>query len=94
MHEAAARPQLLVCHDMMGGYLDDKHPAGADNPEFYSMWHWDCVDIFVYFSHHMVTIPPVGWIAAAHKHGTKVGYSTRRATACKNTMAAVASLIT
>lgn len=30
------------------------------------------VDVFVYFSHHLVTIPPKGWIHAAHKHGVKV----------------------
>lgn len=36
------------------------------------------VDVFVYFSHHLVTIPPKGWIHAAHKHGVKV----RTAVAC------------
>lgn len=30
------------------------------------------MDIFVYFSHHRVTIPPVGWIESAHRHGTLV----------------------
>jgi hypothetical protein len=30
------------------------------------------VDVFVYFSHHLVTVPPPGWIHAAHKHGVKV----------------------
>lgn len=34
--------------------------------------HWWYMDIFVYFSHHLVTIPPVGWINAAHKHGVRV----------------------
>ncbi|CDF32212.1 Endo-beta-N-acetylglucosaminidase GH85 [Chondrus crispus] len=39
------------------------------------MWrfnHWAYVDIFVYFSHYCVTIPPVGYIHAAHKHGALV----------------------
>eukprot|EP00171_Calliarthron_tuberculosum_P014486 IDg14486t1 len=31
--------------------------------------HWAYVDVFVYFSHHRVTIPPVGYIHAAHRHG-------------------------
>lgn len=30
------------------------------------------MDIFVYFSHHRVTIPPVCWIESAHRHGTLV----------------------
>ena len=25
--------------------------------------------MFVYFSHHFVTVPPLGWVRAAHKHG-------------------------
>jgi hypothetical protein len=30
------------------------------------------VDVFVYFSHYFVTIPPKGWIDAAHKNGVVV----------------------
>jgi len=67
------RQQLLVCHDMMGGYLDyESTPQGTADASEYRIWHWDCMDIFVYFSHHLVTIPPAGWIHAAHKHGVKV----------------------
>jgi endo-beta-N-acetylglucosaminidase D len=76
---AAARPKLLVCHDMAGGYHEDRHPAGDTDPGAYALWHWGCVDVFVYFSHHLVTIPPVGWIRAAHRHGVQVrGYTERR----------------
>lgn len=30
------------------------------------------MDLFVYFGHHLVCIPPVGWIAAGHRNGTRV----------------------
>lgn len=38
----------------------------------YTFYHWQYVDIFVYFSHHVVTVPPVGWTNAAHRHGVCV----------------------
>ncbi|KAF8066341.1 ENGASE2 [Scenedesmus sp. PABB004] len=69
-----ARPLLLVCHDMMGGYLDaEARLAGCgDSSRHYRLWHWDAVDAFVYFSHHLVSVPPAGWTHAAHVHGVKV----------------------
>ena len=36
------------------------------------MYHWQLIDIFVYFSHHFVTIPPPCWTNAAHTHGVPV----------------------
>lgn len=57
----------------MGGYADDQYPHGALDANFYTITDWSYIDYFVYFSHHLVTIPPVGWIDAAHKHGVKVG---------------------
>eukprot|EP00049_Salpingoeca_infusionum_P009830 m.167257 g.167257 ORF g.167257 m.167257 type:complete len:220 (-) comp14455_c0_seq6:2124-2783(-) len=67
-------PKLLVCHDMKGGYLDDKYSQGvvgvSETP--YSIYHWHLIDTFVYFSHHLVTLPPCGWIDVAHRNGTKV----------------------
>lgn len=57
---------------MMYGYLDDALLEGGQDPGFFRIWHWHCVDVFVYFSHHFVTVPPPGWIDAAHKSGVKV----------------------
>lgn len=35
-------------------------------------YNWYAIDTFVYFSHHFITVPPYGWIRAAHKHGVKI----------------------
>lgn len=45
---------------------------GTDNHEAYTFYNWAAVDIFCYFSHHFVTVPPLGWINVAHDHGVKV----------------------
>ncbi|XP_030540409.1 cytosolic endo-beta-N-acetylglucosaminidase 1 [Rhodamnia argentea] len=66
------RPRILVCHDMQGGYLDDKWVQGGDNAEAYAIWHWYLMDVFVYFSHNLVTLPPPCWTNAAHRHGVRV----------------------
>jgi hypothetical protein len=70
-----ARRRVLVCHDMEGGYRDDAAPQGGANPDAYALWHWHLVDVFVYFSHYLVTLPPPCWTNAAHLHGVKVCFS-------------------
>eukprot|EP00123_Amoebidium_parasiticum_P006946 comp17765_c0_seq1/m.17793 comp17765_c0_seq1/g.17793 ORF comp17765_c0_seq1/g.17793 comp17765_c0_seq1/m.17793 type:complete len:787 (-) comp17765_c0_seq1:308-2668(-) len=65
--------KLLVCHDMRGGYTGlDRYAQGSDTELSYRIYHWDCVDTFVYFSHRFVSIPPPCWINAAHAHGVPV----------------------
>ncbi|KAJ6900094.1 cytosolic endo-beta-N-acetylglucosaminidase 1-like [Populus alba x Populus x berolinensis] len=66
------RPRVLVCHDMQGGYVDDKWIQGGSNPDAYAIWHWYLIDVFVYFSHNLVTLPPPCWTNTAHRHGVKV----------------------
>lgn len=68
------RPRILVCHDMGGGYVDDKWVQGGSNADAYSIWHWYLMDVFVYFSHSLVTLPPPCWTNTAHKHGVKVNH--------------------
>ena len=64
--------KIMLCHDMMGGYTEsDRYDQGTKDMTSYSVHHWHLLDIFVYFSHHLVTIPPVQWINASHKHGVK-----------------------
>ncbi|EXB29265.1 Cytosolic endo-beta-N-acetylglucosaminidase [Morus notabilis] len=66
------RPRLLVCHDMAGGYGDDKWVQGGTNPEAFDLSHWYLMDVFVYFSHNLVALPPPCWTNTAHLHGVKV----------------------
>ncbi|CAJ1971056.1 unnamed protein product [Sphenostylis stenocarpa] len=65
------RRRILVCHDMAGGYLDDKWVQGGSNADAYAIWHWHLIDVFVYFSHYLVTLPPPSWTNTAHRHGVK-----------------------
>ena len=61
-------PKTLVCHDMMGGYIKDRFIDGLNSEHAdtgYHFDHWSYIDYFCYFSHNFVTIPPIGWIAAA-----------------------------
>ncbi|GMF40802.1 unnamed protein product [Phytophthora lilii] len=66
------RSKLLVCHDMKGGYQEDRFKQGCDDFDAYRFYQWDLVDVFVYFGHALVCPPPSGWIAAGHRHGTRV----------------------
>ena len=45
---------------------------GASSDAPYVFYHWQYIDIFNYFSHNMVTIPPAVWTNAAHRHGVLV----------------------
>ncbi|CAM6125495.1 unnamed protein product [Calypogeia fissa] len=66
------RPRLLACHDLKGGYVDDQWIQGSPNAGAYTLTHWRLLDIFVYFSHKLVTLPPPGWTNTAHRHGVQV----------------------
>ncbi|KAL3203537.1 hypothetical protein MRX96_011908 [Rhipicephalus microplus] len=65
-------PKTIFCHDMDGNYKEDRFIYGTDEAQGYRFHHWQVIDTFIYYSHHMVTIPPPGWITAAHKHAVKV----------------------
>lgn len=66
------RREVFICHDMMGNYLEDRHYNSSKKWDDYRFYHWSGIDYFCYFSHHYITIPPSGWINAAHLHGVKI----------------------
>uniref|UniRef100_A0A914CJ30 Mannosyl-glycoprotein endo-beta-N-acetylglucosaminidase n=1 Tax=Acrobeloides nanus TaxID=290746 RepID=A0A914CJ30_9BILA len=60
---------------MKGGYLEQDKLEGCiltDSCYPYLILHWWSMDIFCYFSHHFITVPPVVWTEQAHKHGVIV----------------------
>lgn len=64
--------QFIVCHDMKNNYLDDKYFQGANESQAFEFFHWQYIDMFIYFSHHFVTIPPETWINAAHENNCRM----------------------
>nr|CAD7588708.1 unnamed protein product [Timema genevievae] len=52
--------------------LSHRFINGSDKFEEYRFFHWAGIDTFVYFSHYLITVPPVVWINAAHLHGVKI----------------------
>jgi len=50
-------------HDMASGYNEM-----ADNDYLMLFQSWEAVDIFVYFSHVRIAIPPLQWTMVAHQH--------------------------
>ncbi|GAA5974606.1 hypothetical protein JCM5350_001215 [Sporobolomyces pararoseus] len=58
--------RLIVCHDYKGGYSEDDEERG------YSFQFWHLCDVYIYFSHHRVSLPPAAVIRTAHRHDTRV----------------------
>ncbi|KAL3274569.1 hypothetical protein HHI36_015950 [Cryptolaemus montrouzieri] len=65
-------PKTLVCHDYKGGYLEDRYLTEVNKGNLYSFYNWSHIDIFVYFSHHFITIPPLCWTNVSHRNGVKI----------------------
>ncbi|KAF8426601.1 glycosyl hydrolase family 85-domain-containing protein [Tirmania nivea] len=64
---------LLVCHDFKGGYLAHEAAQGiASSETVYTCEYLQYIDIFVYFSHKRVVVPPASWTNLMHKNGVKI----------------------
>ncbi len=60
----AQRPRVLHCHDMKGGYC-----AAADEDYLAVFSGWGAIDVFCYFAHERVSLPPAVWVDACHARG-------------------------
>merc|ERR1719343_1437449 len=55
--------RIMSMHDMATGYNEM-----SDN-DYLMLFHaWETVDIFVYFSHVRIAVPPLQWTMVAHQH--------------------------
>ncbi|CAL1702973.1 unnamed protein product [Somion occarium] len=63
---SGSKGKLLVCHDYKGGYTERPDALA------YTFNFWSYCDTFIYFAHHRVSVPPSGWITAAHRQGVKI----------------------
>ena len=57
----SGRGRVLHCHDMRGGY--NEH-ADIMYPRVFR--GWGRIDVFVYFGHHRVSMPPKVWVLSPH----------------------------
>lgn len=71
-YERLQEPQkILVCHDMRGNYLNDKYINGAAFENAFQIFDFESVHLFCYFSHELVSIPPLSWINCCRTHGVR-----------------------
>ncbi len=66
--------KVMITHDMMNGYKEDNFLTvqTPDKGFLYRFNHFMCVDIFNYFAHHYISIPPISYIKVAHSLGSQV----------------------
>lgn len=69
--------KVLVCHDFKNNYQEgeDENPLGYfphPSGQHYYIQFPSLVDVFVYFSHHRISVPPVSWINSLHRQGIPV----------------------
>jgi endo-beta-N-acetylglucosaminidase D len=67
-------PRLFLYHDMYGGYIPDGDlfPQGTASDNFYNFNFWQYTDIFSYFTHFWLSVPPPAWTNAAHRNGVPI----------------------
>jgi len=62
-------PRLIFVY-LLSRYVQFKLEDPGD--EVYSYTNWWAIDSFCYFSHYLVTVPPICWVNAGHAHGVQI----------------------
>jgi endo-beta-N-acetylglucosaminidase D len=66
------KSNVLLCHDYAGNYHDyESVQELGQNDEMYTCEYLQYVDMFVYFSHKLVCVPPPTWTNVLHRNGVK-----------------------
>ena len=66
---------VLLMHDYKGNYVPNGYEGCQGATIFeqdYILEQWQRVDVFNYFTHFRVSIPPPTWVNAGHRNGTLV----------------------
>ena len=66
---------VLLMHDYRNGYIESGYEGSQGafiSHEEYALEYWQRVEVFDYFAHYRVSIPPSSWVNAGHRNGTLV----------------------
>ena len=64
---------VLICHDSQADVTEDIHIYGDKKTDYaYRFRFWQNIDDVCYVNHHLVVIPPPGYITVAHREGVKI----------------------
>ncbi|KAJ5056101.1 glycosyl hydrolase family 85-domain-containing protein [Bipolaris maydis] len=67
------KADVLLIHDYSGNYHDyESVQATGIDMELYSCEYLQFVDVFIYFSHKLVCVPPPTWTNTLHRNGVEV----------------------
>lgn len=67
------KADVTLIHDYAGNYHDYEGCQGAEvEAEKHSCEYMQFISTFVYFSHHLISIPPPTWTNTCHRNGVKV----------------------
>lgn len=65
--------KTLLCHDYSGGFHDyESVRPSAMKCDMYTCNYLQYIDLFIYFSHKLVCIPPPTWTNSMHRNGVRI----------------------